>query len=47
MAGHRWVKTFEPVSLDAVEENTVAAEGVYLITGGMGGMGLVQYLPRQ
>lgn len=46
---HRWVKTFEPVSLDAVEGKTrLRQRGVYLITGGMGGMGLVlaQYLAQ-
>jgi NAD(P)-dependent dehydrogenase (short-subunit alcohol dehydrogenase family)/acyl carrier protein len=46
---HRWVKTFEPVSLDAVEAKTrLRQRGVYLITGGMGGMGLVlaQYLAQ-
>jgi len=37
----------EPVSLDAVEGKTrLRQRGVYLITGGMGGMGLV-HLPRQ
>jgi len=43
---HRWVKTFGSVLRCRRRQNTVAAEGSYLITGGMGGMGLVlaQYL---
>jgi NAD(P)-dependent dehydrogenase (short-subunit alcohol dehydrogenase family) len=51
-AGRRWVKTFEPVRLDAVPDGAPARlrqEGVYLITGGMGGVGLVlaDYLARE
>jgi len=40
---HRWVQTFEPVRLDkSVEETPRLREaGVYLITGGLGGIGLV------
>lgn len=40
---NRWVQTFEPVQLnEALEETPVLREGgVYLITGGMGGIGLV------
>jgi len=39
---HRWVQTFEPVRLDrAVEETPRLRErGVYLITGGLGAIGL-------
>ncbi|WP_138505856.1 type I polyketide synthase [Nostoc sp. PA-18-2419] len=40
---HRWVQTFEPIRLDeTVEEQTCLRKGgVYLITGGLGGVGLV------
>ncbi|MEG4005579.1 SDR family oxidoreductase [Microcoleus sp. Pol11C1] len=40
---NRWLQTFEPVQLnEALEETPVLREGgVYLITGGMGGIGLV------
>lgn len=39
---HRWVQTFEPVRLDkAIEGNPRLREGgVYLIAGGLGGVGL-------
>ncbi len=39
----RWVQTFESVRLDAVVQGTtrLRAGGVYLITGGLGGIGLV------
>jgi len=47
---HRWVQTFEPVRLgDAAREKTRLRErGVYLITGGLGGIGLMlaEYLAR-
>jgi acyl transferase domain-containing protein len=51
----RWVQTFEPVRLDAVETLSLTQiprlreGGVYLITGGLGGIGLVlaEYLARQ
>jgi len=47
---HRWVQTFEPVRLDAPERRPerLREEGVYLITGGLGGMGFVlaKYLAR-
>ena len=47
---HRWVRDFEPVRLEAdVEENPrVRQGGVYLITGGLGGVGLVlaEYLAQ-
>lgn len=39
---HRWVQTFEPVSLDKAEVVPQFREGgVYLITGGLGGIGLI------
>lgn len=40
---HRWVQTFEPVRLDRdiASKPQVKAGGVYLITGGLGGIGLV------
>lgn len=40
---HRWVQTFEPVRLEAKSEQTpqLRQSGVYLITGGLGGIGLV------
>ncbi len=40
---HRWVQTFEPVRLDKSSEAKprLREGGVYLITGGFGGMGLV------
>jgi acyl transferase domain-containing protein/acyl carrier protein len=47
---HRWVQTFEPIKLGAVEDGSTALreDGVYLITGGMGGIGMVlaQYLAK-
>ena len=48
---HRWTQTFEPVRLDDVLANNVPfrEEGVYLITGGMGGIGLAcaEYLAQK
>jgi acyl transferase domain-containing protein/acyl carrier protein len=40
---HRWVQTFEPVRLDRIDQVTplLKQRGVYLITGGLGGIGLV------
>lgn len=40
---HRWVQTFEPVRLDKSEQGLqrLREEGVYLITGGLGGIGLI------
>jgi len=40
---HRWVQTFEPVRLerDIASKSKVREGGVYLITGGLGGIGLV------
>ncbi|RUS95288.1 hypothetical protein DSM106972_090640 [Dulcicalothrix desertica PCC 7102] len=47
---HRWVQTFEPVRLnETVEETPQLREGgVYLITGGLGGVGLfnAEYLAK-
>lgn len=48
---HRWVQIFEPVRIEAIQDNGSAfleKEGVYLITGGLGGIGLVfaDYLAR-
>ncbi|MFN6560833.1 MAG: SDR family oxidoreductase [Nostoc sp. ChiSLP01] len=39
---HRWVKTFEPVQLNQPSQTNLRLkeEGVYLITGGLGGVGL-------
>ncbi|WP_397321395.1 SDR family oxidoreductase [Nostoc sp. UCD120] len=39
---HRWVKTFKPIRLEATPGGTsrLRKEGVYLITGGLGGIGL-------
>ncbi len=39
---HRLTQTFEPLALDAVQEKhaSVQEDGVYLITGGLGGIGL-------
>jgi acyl transferase domain-containing protein len=39
---HRWVQDFEQIRFDVAEETPVKLRdrGVYLITGGMGGMGL-------
>jgi acyl transferase domain-containing protein/acyl carrier protein len=38
---HRWQQTFEPVPLNSPTSNRLRQGGVYLITGGTGGMGLV------
>jgi acyl transferase domain-containing protein len=48
---HRWVQTFEPVRLNATREGTpklLKEGGVYLITGGLGGIGLAlaEYLAQ-
>jgi len=37
---HRWVETFEAVRIPAPEHPALRAGGVYLITGGLGGIGL-------
>lgn len=47
---HRWVESFEPVSLNSIatEETRLKKNGVYLLTGGLGGMSLViaEYLAQ-
>lgn len=47
---YRWVQTFEPVTLEPATEDKIRLrqQGVYLITGGMGGIGLVlaEYLAK-
>lgn len=47
---HRWVQDFEQVRFDVADDKPVKLKdrGVYLITGGMGGMGLefAQYLAQ-
>ncbi|MBN3951416.1 MAG: SDR family NAD(P)-dependent oxidoreductase [Nostoc sp. NMS7] len=47
---NRWVQTFEPVRFDAAKigKPRLKQRGVYLITGGLGGIGLViaEYLAR-
>ncbi|MEA5621855.1 type I polyketide synthase [Nostoc sp. UHCC 0251] len=47
---YRWVQIFEPISLEPATENQIRLRqgGVYLITGGMGGIGLVlaEYLAK-
>ncbi|MDF5727415.1 MAG: SDR family oxidoreductase, partial [Rhizonema sp. PD38] len=47
---HRWVQTFDPVQLEKPESGTIPLRfgGVYLITGGLGGIGLVlaEYLAQ-
>ncbi len=46
---HRWVQTFEPVRLDTVQGTLHLRQGgVYLITGGLGSIGLVlaEYLAK-
>ncbi|OUL30716.1 hypothetical protein BV372_21620 [Nostoc sp. T09] len=47
---HRWVQTFAPVRLDKAEKATPRPKngGVYLITGGLSGIGLVlgEYLAK-
>ncbi|HEY2915507.1 MAG TPA: SDR family oxidoreductase, partial [Candidatus Angelobacter sp.] len=40
--GHRWVQVFEPLHVQAAPETLpVRQKGTYLITGGVGGIGLV------
>ncbi|MES1243977.1 MAG: SDR family NAD(P)-dependent oxidoreductase [Acidobacteriota bacterium] len=39
-AGERWVPGFEPVRLDAPSDSRLREGGTYLITGGLGAMGL-------
>jgi hypothetical protein len=41
--GHRWLQVFEPLAVEAAKEGNpgLRENGVYFITGGMGGIGLV------
>jgi len=47
---HRWIETFEPVQLhkDTIERQNLIENGVYVITGGFGGVGfaVAEYLAR-
>ncbi|QFS52512.1 type I polyketide synthase [Nostoc sphaeroides] len=45
---YRWVQTFEPIHLPSTDNFTLRNQGVYLITGGLGGIGLVlaEYLAK-
>ncbi len=47
---HRWVEAFQPISLEQQERlpSRLRDQGVYLITGGLGGIGLelAEYLAR-
>lgn len=38
--GHRWIKGFEAVQQDATARPRLREQGIYLITGGLGGVGL-------
>jgi len=38
--GYRWSETFEPVYVDGEAAPTIREGGIYLITGGLGGIGL-------
>ena len=38
--GGRWVRTFDPVAIPPAESSPWKPDGVYLITGGLGGIGL-------
>jgi acyl transferase domain-containing protein/acyl carrier protein len=48
---HRWVQIFEPFTLEkeAIQNPRIKQNGVYLITGGLGGIGLVlaEYLVQR
>ena len=37
---HRWARTYEPAPLPAAAQPRLRRQGVYLITGGLGGVGL-------
>jgi polyketide synthase PksN len=47
--GVREVRTFRPFELEATDSTPIRAGGVYLITGGLGGLGLIfaRYLVRE
>jgi len=38
--GYRWRQTFDPVSIPSSSQSLIREGGVYLITGGLGGIGL-------
>jgi natural product biosynthesis luciferase-like monooxygenase protein len=46
---HRWIQTFEPLRLDQTKAPRLRQRGVYLITGGLGGMALefAHYLAQE
>ncbi len=46
--GQRWVRAFEPARIDAAGPGALRQRGVYVITGGLGGMGmaLAEHLAR-
>ena len=46
---YRWLKTYEPLTLATPPSSTLREQGVYLLTGGLGGIGLTlaRYLARQ
>ena len=46
---YRWLKTYEPLTLATPPSSTLRKQGVYLLTGGLGGIGLTlaRYLARQ
>lgn len=46
---HRWIKAYEPVPMQLPKTQRLRRDGVYLITGGLGGVGLAlaRYLGRQ
>jgi acyl transferase domain-containing protein len=37
---YRWIPTYEPLRLETVEQTALRTQGVYLITGGLGEIGL-------
>lgn len=45
---HRWVKTFESIRCDNAQTSRLRDRGIYLITGGLGGLGLAlaEYLAQ-
>jgi natural product biosynthesis luciferase-like monooxygenase protein len=47
--GHRWVQSFESLPAWSLDRTRLRHGGVYLITGGLGGIGLViaEYLARE
>ncbi|MGH3870235.1 MAG: SDR family NAD(P)-dependent oxidoreductase [Pseudonocardiaceae bacterium] len=47
--GHRWLQQFEPLAAGNVSEPLLRQGGVYVLTGGLGGVGLcvAEYLARE